>query len=102
MANWAKLKDGSWGVRTESGVKAGATIQVQKKSGEVQTVTVAKVLWHDDKNALCSILPTPRPASSDSPRSGGRCCAECGRGGLLIQDLEDGQMKHYNCCDIPS
>lgn len=29
-------------------------------------------------------------------------CAECGRTGDLIEDLEDGLMKHYNCCDIPS
>lgn len=28
-------------------------------------------------------------------------CAECGRGGHLVADLEDGLLKHYNCCDIP-
>ena len=29
-------------------------------------------------------------------------CAECGKSGELIQDLEDGLMKHERCCDIPS
>ena len=30
-------------------------------------------------------------------------CAECGkRDGNLIEDLEDGLMKHKHCCDIPS
>jgi hypothetical protein len=33
--------------------------------------------------------------------SRGATCAECGRGGPLVQDLEDGLMKHYRCCDIP-
>lgn len=28
-------------------------------------------------------------------------CAECGRGGSLVRDLEDGLMKHYGCCDMP-
>lgn len=28
-------------------------------------------------------------------------CAECGRPGRLVADLEDGLLKHYNCCDIP-
>ena len=31
---------------------------------------------------------------------GGRC-AECGRKGVLVRDLEDGLLKHINCCDIP-
>lgn len=29
-------------------------------------------------------------------------CAECGGRGHLIPDLEDGMLKHRNCCDIPS
>ncbi len=27
-------------------------------------------------------------------------CAECGRSGELVQDLEDGMLKHRHCCDI--
>lgn len=27
-------------------------------------------------------------------------CAECGRPGPLVADLEDGLLKHRNCCDI--
>lgn len=33
---------------------------------------------------------------------GGPVCAECGRSGELVCDLEDGLMKHYGCCDMPS
>ena len=35
------------------------------------------------------------------PVSNDRTCAECGRGGRLVRDMEDGLMKHYNCCDMP-
>lgn len=28
-------------------------------------------------------------------------CAECGKAGHLHEDLEDGMMKCYGCCDIP-
>lgn len=34
-------------------------------------------------------------------RTGGSGCAECGKGGRLVRDLEDGLLKHYSCCDIP-
>lgn len=27
-------------------------------------------------------------------------CAECGRSGELVRDLEDGMMKHRHCCDM--
>lgn len=30
----------------------------------------------------------------------GNICAECGKAGELVQDLEDGMMKHRHCCDI--
>lgn len=31
---------------------------------------------------------------------GEEVCAECGKSGGLVSDLEDGQMKHRHCCDI--
>lgn len=36
----------------------------------------------------------------DDKANGREVCAECGRSGELVRDLEDGLMKHYNCCDI--
>lgn len=32
--------------------------------------------------------------------SGGAVCAACGKSGELVQDIEDGLMKHRHCCDI--
>jgi hypothetical protein len=33
-------------------------------------------------------------------QAGGAVCAECGTSGELVRDLEDGLMKHRQCCDI--
>jgi hypothetical protein len=32
--------------------------------------------------------------------AGGEVCAACGRSGELVQDVEDGLMKHHGCCDM--
>lgn len=39
-------------------------------------------------------------SDSSSRPSSGDVCAECGRGGHLVADLEDGLYKHRHCCDI--
>jgi hypothetical protein len=44
-------------------------------------------------------VDVPAPSSSRGSRSG-NVCAECGKGGSLVSDLEDGLMKHRRCCDI--
>lgn len=33
--------------------------------------------------------------------AGGATCAACGTSGDLVEDLEDGLLKHHRCCDIP-
>ena len=35
------------------------------------------------------------------PRQPQQRCAACGRDGELVDDLEDGLLKHYRCCDMP-
>lgn len=37
-------------------------------------------------------------ATNATPRA---TCAECGKGGRLVRDMEDGMYKHYKCCDMP-
>lgn len=93
-ANYTKLKSGDWGIRVVGEKpREGSDIRVTKKDGTTNTETVEKVLWSDTdgKTHLCSIKQKER----------GYVCAECGRPGRLVADLEDGLMKHYNCCDIP-
>lgn len=103
MATFAKLKDGSWGVRVPGAApKIGDVLTVTKRDGSTSKETVAAVLWSGPDNdgqtvSLCSIKEKPRGRHGN----GGDTCAECGRGGALVEDLEDGLMKHYRCCDIP-
>ncbi len=59
----------------------------------------------DEARRIVGPAPAPKPKARAQRRSAiytGETCACCGRGGQLIEDLEDGMMKHYGCCDIPS
>lgn len=63
-ATYAKLRDGSWGVRVTGGVPAaGTALTVRKKSGETKSETIARVLWTGDGVALCAIEPSSRSTS---------------------------------------
>jgi hypothetical protein len=97
---YARLRDGSWGIRAD-GVKIepGRTVTVRKRDGTEQAETVGRVVWSGDGVTLASLVA--REPRGGRVKSGGRVCAACGRGGRLVRDLEDGLVKHYNCCDIP-
>lgn len=45
---------------------------------------------------------TPARTYTGNRSRDGAKCAACGRGGPLVQDLEDGLMKHKRCCDMES
>jgi hypothetical protein len=40
-------------------------------------------------------------AERKNRKAGGAVCAACGTSGELVEDLEDGLMKHHRCCDMP-
>lgn len=95
-ATYQKLKSGDWGVRVAGDKpREGESITVKKRDGSVKAETIDKVVWSspDGKLHLASV----RQKSSASRE----VCAYCGKGGKLVEDLEDGLMKHYRCCDIP-
>jgi hypothetical protein len=58
----------------------------------------SKEFWAD-----ASLVSDQTTAAVSQPvkRQAGRTCAECGKAGHLVTDLEDGLLKHYRCCDIP-
>ena len=87
------------GVRVAGSAKPCDSVTVTKKSGETQSVTIGRVVWTGDGVTLATVGSTTGGSSRQS--RGGNVCAECGRCGALVADLEDGLMKHYNCCDIP-
>jgi hypothetical protein len=104
-ATYTKLRDGSWGLRVTGGApEPGAAVTVRKQSGETKTETVGRILFSGNGVVLATIAGGNKTATTATPRAGkpgGRVCADCGRSGRLVRDLEDGLMKHYNCCDIP-
>lgn len=95
MAMFTKLKSGDWGIKTQGDVKAGDTVTVSKRDGTTDTVMIEKVIFKNEDITICSIK------KKDSHQNGDRVCAECGRNGKLVHDMEDGMLKHYNCCDMP-
>lgn len=55
-ASFSKLRDGAWGVKVKGLVPdPGDEIEVTKKDGTKQPVTIARVLWHEGRDALCSV-----------------------------------------------
>ena len=98
MISYAKLRDGSWGIRSTEKVTIGQTVTVTKKDGSLAVEKIAKIVWEGNGVWLCAVEP-----KSHASRKGGsgNVCAECGRRGQLVRDLEDGLWKHYRCCDIP-
>lgn len=94
---YSKLRSGDWGIRSTTELQPGQSVTVVKRDGGKKTETVDKLVWSGNGVWLATI----RPSSRGSSPNGGNVCAECGRGGALVSDLEDGFMKHYRCCDIP-
>lgn len=45
MNTYTKLRNGSWGVRAQGKVLAGAQLDVTTKAGAVKSETVSTVLW---------------------------------------------------------
>ena len=75
-ATYAKLKDGTWGVRCAAGVQPGATVTVTKRSGESKVETVDRVLWtgvaRDGRQAsLVTLVATSRDHRTAYPVRGG-------------------------------
>lgn len=80
MTTYTKLRDGSWGLRVNSGqtVKSGQSVTVTKKSGETKAETVGKVLWTGNGVTLATIAQSNSnsnysPRSSRGTWSGCRC-----------------------------
>lgn len=72
-ARYAKLKDGSWGIRGQRLVR-GETVQITTSKGEVKTEIVGHVLSgpFDDGNCLAKLMK-----DTDQPRQGEPSIAPC-------------------------
>jgi hypothetical protein len=94
-ASYTKLRNGDWGIKVQGKVEIGAKVNVRKKSGEEKIETVTAIVFEGGGVCICAI------AANQTEGRSRNVCGECGRPGKLVQDLEDGIMKHYGCCDIP-
>src|SRR5690554_2743783 len=54
-ATFTKLRSGEWGIRVVGKVEAGDTVLVKKKSGDVETKTIDRVIWHGNGVSICAI-----------------------------------------------
>jgi hypothetical protein len=83
MATFAKLKDGSWGVRSEVELTSGSSVTVKKRDGSRSTATVGRLVWAGDGAWLYAL-------SGRAGHSGARQqCAECGRHSASGRDAPD-------------
>lgn len=62
-ATYAKLRDGTWGVRVPGTVRPGDRLTVVKRSGEAKTETVAAIVHAGDGFTLATIAGRSAPAS---------------------------------------
>lgn len=88
LAGYAKLADGSWGVRVPGAVEAGATVTVETKAGARKTETILAVLSTDERGSLCSVAQRPR-RSSGGYRGGQRGRARGRWTGCSCGSIED-------------
>ena len=77
--SYAKLKDGSWGVRGPVAlIVDGASVVVHKRDGKTQNETIAQVLWSGDGVAVAAVVVrSPRVQrngeGNGARRRGGGC-----------------------------
>ena len=77
-ATYAKLSNGSWGVRIVGKVPLGGAIRVAKKDGTTKVEYVTKLVWTKDDISLCEIAPSASPVRSASKCRCGQMCPRCG------------------------
>lgn len=96
MATYAKLKDGSWGLKGSNLVE-GASVTVTKKSGETKSERVGKVLFRGaDGTCFARIEGASRGGSSrpsSGRRFGGGRCRGCG--GAVVNAPHHRAMEGY-------
>lgn len=100
---WTKLKTGAWGLRGASSIlKDGASVVVSKKSGELQNVTVGKVIWSGNGVALATVASSGSTSTSSrrtsavrkSSYTGVRGCSACSSLGRMCSMCEHDEFDY--------
>ena len=75
-ASWARLRDGSWGLRIEgAGLRAGDRVRARRKDGSDSIETIDRIVWTGEGVTVASVVASAKPAtrsygSSSSGRTG--------------------------------
>lgn len=72
-ATYTKLKDGNWGLRIQGVTDDVDVVTVTKKSGEIKTEYVDRILWRGNGIMLATIARKPRRISREDQ------CELCGK-----------------------
>jgi hypothetical protein len=91
------LRSGTWGARGPAGAE-GQEVEIFRRNGSSQHKRLGRCLWSEKGVALYQVN---EEGKYFVVKSGNNVCAACGRRGSLVEDDEDGLMKHWSCCDIP-
>jgi hypothetical protein len=100
----SKLRDGTWGVRSATEVKAGQTVTVTKRDGGTKLETINKVVWSGNDIWIASLVASRAPSSLSAPRrgsSGGRrtgcsCGSREDASGVLIPSDRNCRQCEYD------
>ena len=81
---WTKLRSGEWGIRStvELRESVGQIVAVQKKSGGVSHVRIARLIWSGNGVWLYAIAQdghAGRPSATSSSHAGEVRCLRCGQ-----------------------
>ena len=68
---FTKLRNGAWGVRGY-GLRGGSVAYVTKRSGEIQAVTVDRVMWSDHTGLAIASIVSDRPTAATARRTASR------------------------------
>lgn len=93
---YAKLRDGSWGVRVTGSVREGQVVTVRKRDGSTKSETIAKVVWSSNGVSLCSIVarqPQGRSRRGGGCHTDGNCSSVCNP-----KTCPCGNGTWFSCC----
>ena len=68
---FTKLRNGAWGVKGYD-LRGGSVAYVTKRSGEIQAVTVDRVMWSDHTGLAIASIVSDRPTAATARRTASR------------------------------
>jgi len=100
LAAQSEVTGGEWVFRVADGIYhvCDRNSKGAKRESFIRVVNgVSEPITTEELNALYPPIEVAQSVVGVS----NQLCAACGRPGSLVEDLEDGLLKHAGCCDMP-